>query len=380
MGQSPSALNPHRPDPTTQQFSFGFQYAFTPNDVLDVNYVGSRGRHITLGGMNYGELNPSYLSMGSALNTLVTDPFASALKSLGLPANACDSSPGQIPQGDLLEPYPEFCGGVSAEDEPVGINNYNALQASFKHRFGQGLIFTASYTYSKFLSDVAGPEEWGSINGDTGGSGIRNYYDLKSEWTVDGDDIPQSLALNYVYELPVGRGKRFGGGMNVVADEFLGGWQVTGITTVQSGFPMSIGPVGNAGSVFGGSQHANLTGAGFRTGSCGSGNSSIPVGTKYCFFNPMAFASTPDFTFGNAPRYFSNLRAPGYVDQDLGIQKWFKFGEKLRLQFAVQMFNAFNHANFGIPDASLGDQTTTMGESSSTQGARQMQGVLKLTY
>ena len=84
-----------------------------------------------------------------------------------------------IPQGDLLEPYPEFCGGASAEDEPVGINNYNALQASFKHRFGAGLIFTASYTFSKFLSDVAGPEEWGSINGDTGGSGIRNYYDLK---------------------------------------------------------------------------------------------------------------------------------------------------------------------------------------------------------
>ena len=52
-------MNPHRPDPMTQQFSFGFQYAFTPNDVLDVNYVGSRGRRITLGGMNYGQLNPS---------------------------------------------------------------------------------------------------------------------------------------------------------------------------------------------------------------------------------------------------------------------------------------------------------------------------------
>jgi hypothetical protein len=169
--------------------------------------------------------------------------------------------------------------------------------------------------------------------------------------------------------------------MNVVEDEILGGWQVSGITTVQSGFPMSIGPVGNSGSVFGGTQHANLTGAGFKSGTCGAGTTApIPVGTKYCFFNPAAFGPTPDFTFGNAPRYFSNLRSPGYVDEDLAIQKWFKFGEKFRLQFAVQMFNAFNHANFGIPDASLGDATTTMGESSSTQGARQMQGVLKLTY
>ena len=63
-------------------------------------------------------------------------------------------------------PYPEYCGAVSAQDEPVGITNYNSLQANFKHLSGQGLIFTASYTFSKFLSDVGGPEEWASINGD----------------------------------------------------------------------------------------------------------------------------------------------------------------------------------------------------------------------
>jgi len=111
-----------------------------------------------------------------------------------------------------------ICRGVNAEDEPVGINNYNALQANFKHRFSAGLLFTASYTFSKFLSDVGGPEEWGSINGDDGSSGIRNFYDLKADWSVDGDDIPHSLVLNYVYELPVGRGKRFGSGMNAVED------------------------------------------------------------------------------------------------------------------------------------------------------------------
>ena len=81
VGQTPSVVDPHRPDPLTQQFSFGFQYAFTPNDVLDVNYVGSRGRRITLGGMNYGQLNPQYLSMGSALNnTLPSNPYADRLE------------------------------------------------------------------------------------------------------------------------------------------------------------------------------------------------------------------------------------------------------------------------------------------------------------
>ena len=78
VGQNPSVVNPNHPDPLTQQFSFGLQYAFTPNDVLDVNYVGSRGRRITLGGMNYGQLNPKYLSMGSALantSTSTTGPL-----------------------------------------------------------------------------------------------------------------------------------------------------------------------------------------------------------------------------------------------------------------------------------------------------------------
>ena len=86
VGQSPSVVNRYRPDPLTQQFSFGFQYAFTPNDVLDVNYVGSRGRRITLGGMNYGQLNPSYLSMGSALNNVLpNNPYADRLSQPGLP-------------------------------------------------------------------------------------------------------------------------------------------------------------------------------------------------------------------------------------------------------------------------------------------------------
>ncbi len=375
VGQTPSVLNPHREDPTTQQFSFGFQYAFTTNDVLDVNYVGSRGRHITLGGMNYGELNPNYLSMGSALgNSAGANPIASALNTLKLTPMGC---PWTVAQS--LMPYPEFCGAVSAEFEPVGINNYNALQASFKHRFGAGLIFTASYTFSKFLSDVDGPESWANIN--SGGASIRNYYDLKQDWSVDADDIPQCLVLNYVYELPFCQGKKFGGGVNKAEDAIVGGWQVTGITTAQSGFPMSIGPNGDNASVYGGNQHADLTGAGFKTGSCGKGTSTNPiiaVGSKYCFFNPAAFTSPANYTFGNAPRYFSNLRAPKYVDEDLGIQKWFKIGEKLRVQIGAQMFNAFNHANFDTPDAGTGDPT--MGEASGTQGARQMQGVVKVTY
>lgn len=373
-----TAVNPYRQEPLTKRYTFGFQYALTSNDMLDVNYVGSRGTHIDIATMNYGQLDPKYLSMGSALSDSAgTNPFASALSSLGLPAMNC---PWTVAQS--LMPYPEFCGTVGAVNEPLGFNTYNALQAKLTHRFGKGLIFPASYTFSKFLSDVGGAHEWGSINADTGGATIRNYYDLKTDKSVDADDIPHSLVLNYVYELPFGRGKKFGGGMNRVADVIAGGWQVAGITTAQSGFPMSIAPPsGSSATLYGGDQHVNLTGAPLKSGTCGTGtssNPSIPVGTAYCFFNPAAFAQAPAYTFGNGPRFYSNLRAPGYFNQDLGLSKWFNLGERFRLQFSLQMFNAFNHPNFTIPDATVGDPT--MGESSGTMGARQMQASLKLTY
>ncbi len=388
VGQGGGGVNPYRPDSRIKQFMGGFQYAFTPNDLLDVNYVGNRGTRIIVGGMNYGQLDPKYLSMGSALNnTTVANPFAAALSSLNLPTSSCGLSSPTILLGQSLLPYPEFCGGTGASQEPIGFSNYNSLQATFTHRISLGLIFMASYTYSKFLDDTDGPEGWASIS--SGGAAIRNYYDLGAEKAVDSTDIPQSLALNYVYELPVGRGKKFGGGMNGIENTFVGGWQVSGITHVQGGFPLSIGNANaNSGSLWGGNQHANLTGVGLKTAGCGGfgGTAFIPAGTKYCFFNGQpavsvgngagAFAQAPAYTFGNAPRYFSNLRAPGYVDEDLGIQKWFNLTEKFRMQFTAQMFNAFNHVNFDSPDINLGDGT--MGEASSTQGARQVQLSLKI--
>jgi hypothetical protein len=373
VGQGGGGIDPHRPDPRIKQFMFGFQYAITPNNLLDVNYVGNRGTRIILGSMNYGELNPQYLSMGSALNTMVNNPFAGAMKTLGLATSSCGLSSPTVPQAQLLEPYPEFCGGASASQEPIGFTNYNSLQATFTHRVTQGLIFMASYTYSKFLDDTGGPEEWASVS--SGGASIRNYYDLTAEKTVDGTDVPQSLAMNYVYELPVGKGKKFGGGMNTIEDAVAGGWQISGLTHVQAGFPLSIGNANaNAASLWGGNQHANIVpGADFKSGTCGNGQA---VGTGICWFNPAAFTQAPAYQFGDAPRYFSNLRAPGYVDEDLGIQKWFNLKEKFRLQFTAQMFNAFNHTNFDSPDINIGD--STMGQISNTQGARQVQLSLKL--
>ena len=131
-------MNPHRPDPLTQQFSLGFQYAFGPNDVLDVNYVGSRGRRITVGGFNYGQLDPKLSFDGLSVASRCGRSICPCPHDLGLPSNACDSPAGMIEQGFLLEPYPEFCNGASASNEPARSQQLQRIAVNFKHRFGAG--------------------------------------------------------------------------------------------------------------------------------------------------------------------------------------------------------------------------------------------------
>ena len=188
-----------------------------------------------------------------------------------------------------------------------------------------------------------------------GGSGIRNFYDLKADWSVDGEDIPQSLVLNYVYELPFGRGKKFGGNMNRAVDAVVGGWQVNRDHHCPERFPDVDRP-----------QRKQLNGLWWqsarkphrsslqerflRRGHCRKPRPSrwarnIASSTRRPLHRRLAY------TFGNGPRYYSNLRAPRYVDEDLTVAKWFNLAERFRLQVAVQMFNAFNHPNFGIPDS-----------------------------
>jgi hypothetical protein len=150
-------------------------------------------------------------------------------------------------------------------------------------------------------------------------------------------------------------------------DAVVGGWQVTGITTVKSGFPLSIAANNNGGTLYGGNQHANVV-----------GNPNLPVRTIQEWFNTSAFAQAPAFSFGDAPRYFSNLRAPGYDNWDLGIQKWFDPFEALRVQFRAEMFNAFNHAQFYAPNTTLG--SASFGTITATEPPRDVQLALKFYF
>jgi len=194
-----------------------------------------------------------------------------------------------------------------------------------------------SYTYSKFLDNVEGNQSW-SYNGN---SGPANNYNLAAEKSVDGSDIPQSLVASYVYQLPVGRGRRFGSGMNRTANAILGGWEISGIATFKSGIPISIS--GNNINTFGGNPRPDYT-----------GNLHVPHPSIKEWFNTAAFSYAKlgvdgGDTWGNVPRYFSDLRGPGYQNWDTALDKNWYFAHTMRLQFRLETFNTFNHPNFYSP-------------------------------
>jgi hypothetical protein len=339
----------YRPSPYVEQWMLGVQYAFTLNDLLDINYIANRGVRM-VGNYNADQLNPSYLlSMGStALNQQTANPLGTALTNLTassggkIAPSSCSGyslDAATVPQAALLTPFPEYCvGGVGQLDAPVGQSLYNALQVTYNHRVSKGLTALVSYTYSKFLDNVEGNNGW-SYNGPTNaGVTPANNYNLAADKSVDAGDIPQALVASYTYQLPVGRGRAVASNMNRAADAVVGGWELSGDATFKAGIP--IGIFGNDQNTWGGNPRPDVI-----------GNVHVSHPTDHEWFNTGAFAFAPYGSFGNAPRYFSDLRGPHYQEWDTVLDKNFYFREQMRFQFRLETYNTFNHPNFYAPEA-----------------------------
>ena len=359
VGFGVTAVSRNRKTYYDQQWMVGFQYAPTSNDVLDITYVGNHGVHVDASGLNLNQLDPKYFSMGNALLNQVPNPFFGHITSSG-----CSLDQPTIQQGQLLRPYPEFC-DISETQDPAGGSHYNALDVNYTHRVSQGLTLLASYTFSKFIDNVGGPENWASASANFS-ENIRNVYNLAAEKSVDATDTPHSFVLSYVYELPVGRGRRFASGMNGVVNTIVGGWQTSGTLTLKEGFPLTISSSGNGLNYFGAGQHVDVV---------GPYHIANPSRTEW--FNTSAFAVAGPWSLGNAPRYFSDLRAPGYRNWDMSIQKYFPIEERFRLQFRLDMFNTFNHTNYYSPNTAMGPGFGTI---TSAWTPRQMQAALKFYW
>ncbi|HXG64598.1 MAG TPA: TonB-dependent receptor [Blastocatellia bacterium] len=214
-------------------------------------------------------------------------------------------------------------------------SNYHALQLRADKRFGRGLDFQASYTWSKSIDDSSGTEA--EFANQPPGARLQDPLDTRAERGLSAFDIRHNFVLSATYEFPVNNS------LEGATDKLLNGWQVTGILNARSGFPFSL-VLGfdraNDGSVDNVAQRPDVV--------PGRSYESAVTGRPERYVDPTAFDLPAAGTYGNSGR--NVLIGPGLATFDLGLFKNTTFGEKLRVQFRAEAFNLFNRANFALPE------------------------------
>lgn len=338
-GISDSFFSSYR-NPYNIQWNFGIQYALPSKTTLEVSYLGNHGLFLVDGdpGTNFDQLPTSDLALGNALFTQVPNPFYGIITT---PGSSLANPTVQANQ--LLRRYPQYT-GVQEYRKPTAESKYNAFTVRINKHFSNGLSVLANFTGEKEIDDSAAPVGFiGQVS-----STRANQYNPRAEWAVGPQDVSRIFSSGYVYELPLGRGKKYlsGGPLSYIA----GGWETDGIVRWTTGTPVVIAGVGDPTGIFAG------IGNGERPLWNGrSAKVNNPAHSEW--FNTSVFSPLPQFTIGNAPRTIPNVRTPGVSNFDLSFAKNNYFGSdnRFNVQFRADLFNAFNHPRWGAPDANVND-------------------------
>jgi len=268
-------------------------------------------------------------------------------------------------------------------------SKYNSLQLRLNQRLSRGLQFQNSFTWAKATDNYSA-----FSNTDTGGAEGQtgdNAFDRARDWAPMATDVRLNYRFNLVYRLP----DAFQPGS--VAGALLSTWQVATIVQATSGQPFTPGLMTNrsrSGQLGGqagldrpdlipGVRPKDVT-KGVSRG-CGEIKAGTPVGTANLWFDPCAFTIPQVGTLGNAPR--NAFRLPGYSRVDLSFMKMIPFGESVRTELRVDVFNVFNRVNLGLPDrivygalANVENPLVTAAQITSADAARQAQLSVRLSF
>jgi hypothetical protein len=307
-------ISDHPINPYVQQWQLSVQRELLKNTTLEASYVGNKGTH------NLDRIN-------------INQPFQPADPTL------CNANPaaGDCPVTGR-RPYTNFVGDTTLNSSWSGFSNYNAGNLKLEHRAAD-FAFVSIYTYAKDMDDKSAAAGVGATNSY---NGHLDDHNPKLDYAPSDFNVGQRFVTSYVWNLPFGRGKKFGNQVNKATDVAIGGWEVTGIATFQKGFPFSI--LGNDlyGLLAAPNQRANVFGNPF-TG---------PQRKVGQWFNTGAYNQPLAGAFGTSGR--NSLTGPGIENWDMGAAKNFHFGEFASLQIRVEGFNIFNHTQFGVDPSSPG--------------------------
>lgn len=316
--------------PIAEQFSLEIQRELDPNTVFRVGYVGTKGTGL------FQVIDGNPRTLCSAVPIRIDNPTTGAFTVLGCPR--LDPSAG------VIRIYANAASSI-----------YHSMQLSLDRRFKSGLSAGAHYTWSSFIDTASDPFN-PSVRGEV--ALAQNSFNRRADRARSAYDRPHRFTVNAVYELPFYR--RQAGALG----RFLGGWQVGGFLTLQSGTPF--GPLNGSDPAAALSGIAGLVGDPIRPNL----NTNLPISGMTIkelqqaggssLFSPLApctrigttLTCAPGSRFGNAGRNI--LRADGISNLDLSISKTTRlFAERHKLQFRVDFFNLTNTRNFGIPEARI---------------------------
>ena len=329
------------PDSYVENYFLSVQQQLTKNALFDVAYVGNHGLHLQ-GFMNGNQKNPAN---GFAR------PFANW-------------------PSDITEAYNEF------------FSNYNALEVRYEQRSVAGLTLLNSFTWEHSLDNASA-----SLEGNT--PSPQNAYNLRGDYAQSDYNLPLENVTSLVYELPFGKGRQFGSGINGAEDALLGGWQISAINTAQAGTPFNLTYTPNTAQQVSQQISATYRGANeYRPDvvpgqKVTQGIAKRAANTGYVnYINFAAFvlppvkdaAGNPLSPFGNASR--NPGRTPPFNETDLDVNKRFNTPvESLKIEFRAEAYNLFNHTNMYLPSTISGTQGTT----TSTLGTGATPGLSAIT-
>ncbi len=330
-----NTVSPNLTDPYAFNYNFNIQRELPSNMILQIGYVGSAGRHlimayegnpITPAGQAACAANPSCISNRVFQHLLYPDH-------------------SYVP-GDIFASV-----GTQAS---VGASNYNSLQVSLNKKFSHGLYFTTSYVWSHALDDASSFENSGF------GARGTNPYNFALDYGDSAYDARHRFVATYTYEIP-----NLHNHVHWLPTPLVGGWQITGISTFQTGFPITIADTGfrsltcDALSYYGCPDTANVLGPVYtnydpRTttfvNKTLNPNNTQPASQNY-WFNPNDFARAPYGILGDAGRNF--FHGPGIFNTDMSLVKTISFTENYRVELRADAFNAFNHTQFSGPVSNI---------------------------
>ena len=351
----------------TQRFSLTTQWSFARDWLLDVGYVGSKGSRLQSGIFNPNQVDSALLGLGNLLRQPIDDP---AVVAAGF-TRPYPSFEGTLAQG--LRPFPQYSsvgthGPSSPHSAPIGSSIYHSLQVKLEKRFSRGFYSVSSFTWSKHLTDSE--SQWGQFLARSS----RDHFNRRLSRGLAVGDIPARYVHALVYELPFGRGRRFGGGVSKAANQLIGGWQLNTIVEYSSGIPIQLS-VANDLPIFNFKNMPNVI----------SGvNQAANYGGKFdpatdVYLNLAAFAE-PGNVIGNAPHPLSELRGFGIRKEHVGIIKTFPITERVLFDFRVEFFNVFNRTHFGNPNGNVSDPVAFGTIFSQANSPRSTQFVFRVKF